>query len=85
MGHEARNVDYQTKLGSTRPVHSKASVLTLDCGEGKYSVYCKVPSVENGQLRLKRLELSPGFWGRVFKSKLRERVAGCLISSWTFF
>ena len=33
-----------TGLGSTRPTCPKASLLTLGCGEGKYSVYCRVPS-----------------------------------------
>lgn len=25
------------------PMHSKASLLTPDCGVGKYSIYCKLP------------------------------------------
>ena len=43
---------------------SKASLLTLGCGEGKCSVYCRTPSQENRQLTLKRLELPNGFQGR---------------------
>ena len=54
-------------------------------GEGKCRVYCKPPSKENGQVLLKRPELPDGFWGRAFKGKVREGVAGYLISSWTFF
>ena len=30
---------YRTELGSARPLHSKANLLTPGCGEGKYSVY----------------------------------------------
>ena len=68
---------------------SKANVLTPGCGEGKYSIYCKVPSVgpskENGQLMLRRPKLPNGFQGRVFKDSVRERVMGCMISSCTSF
>ena len=41
------------------------------------------PSKESGQLMLKRLELPDDFKGCDFKDKMRERVAGCLISSRT--
>jgi len=34
---------------------------------------------------LKRPKLPKGFQGRDFKGKMKERVAGCLISSWIFF
>ena len=34
---------------------------------------------------LKRPEPRDGFQGRVFKGKVRDRVTGCWISSWTFF
>ena len=44
------------------------------------TVFIVGPSKENGQLMLKRSELPGGFQGRVFKGKMRERVAGCLIS-----
>ena len=45
---------------------SKASLLTPGCGEGKYSVGCRVPSKENGKLVLKRPKFSDGFGGSVF-------------------
>ena len=51
------------------PARSKANLLTLGCGEGKYSVYCKAPNVgpskENGQLMRKRPKLPNGFQGSV--------------------
>lgn len=59
---------YQTKLGSTRPMHSKASPLTLGCGAGKYSIYCRVPNKENRQLMFRIPELSNDFQGRVLKT-----------------
>ena len=30
---------YQTELGSAHPPHSKANLLTLVCGEGKFGAY----------------------------------------------
>ena len=45
------------KLEFADSPHSKAAVLTLGCGEGKYSIYCRLPSKENGQLMLKRPRL----------------------------
>ena len=56
---------------------SKTNLLTPGCGEGKYSVYCRVPSKENKQLVLKRPELPNGFQGRVFKSNIRG--VGCRV------
>lgn len=50
-------------------MHSKANLLMLDCGDGKYSVYYKVSIEENGHLRLKRPKRSEGFWGRVSKAR----------------
>ena len=51
-------------------MHSKVNLLKPDCGEGKYSVYCEVPSVgpskENGQLLVKNSKLPHGFGGRDF-------------------
>ena len=46
---------------------SKANLLTSDCGERKYSIYCKAPSKEYGQLMLQRHELPDGFQGSVLK------------------
>ena len=34
---------------------------------------------------LKRPELPEGFQGKVFKDRVKERVVGYVISSWTFF
>lgn len=39
---------------------------------------------ENGWFILKSPKYD-GFWGRVFKGKVRGRVTGCLISLWMFF
>ena len=39
---------YLTKLGSTHQPHSKANLLTLSCGEGKYRVYCRCPVRRTG-------------------------------------
>ena len=47
-------------------MQSNAKALTLGCGEGKYSIYCRAPSQENGQVMLRRPELPDGFWERVF-------------------
>lgn len=44
-------------FGSLWPMHSEAKLLTPGCGEGKYSIYCKVSRKENGQLVLKRPKL----------------------------
>ena len=61
-------------------MHGKVSLLTPGCGEGKYSVDCRAPSKENGQLMLRRPELPNPFQGRGFKSSVREGAAGCMIS-----
>ena len=48
-------------------VHSKANLLTPGCGEGKHSIYCKVPDVglskenEQGSLYSKDLNSSMAF------------------------
>ena len=63
-------------FGSPCLTCSKANLLTLGCGEGKYSIYCRVPSKKNGQLMLKSSELPNGFQGRVFKGKVREGPQG---------
>ena len=64
-------------------MHGKANLLTLGCGEGKYSIYRRAPSKENGQLVLKRPKLPNGFQGRGFKYSVREGAAGCVISLYT--
>ena len=45
----------------------------------------QVPSKESWQLVLKRPKHPDGFQGKVFKTRVREWVAGCVISSRTFF
>ena len=57
---------YWTELGSVGPPHSKTNLLTSGCGEGNYSIVCRVPSKEKGQLMLKRPEPPNGFQGSVF-------------------
>ena len=65
------------------PACKKSNLLTLGRGEGKYSVYRRIPRKKNEQLMLKRPELPPGFQGRGLKgSVVREEAAGCEISSW---
>ena len=59
---------------------NKANLLTPGCGEGKYNLYCRAPSTEKGQLKLKGPELPNGFQERDFKGTVRERTAGCMIS-----
>ena len=58
------------------PAHSKANLLTPGCGEGKYSVYFRAPSKENGQLMLRRPKLPNGFQERGFKGSVREGLQG---------
>ena len=65
------------------PACGEASLLTSGWGEGKYSIYCRVPNKENGQLMLKRSELPNGFQGGGFKGSVREGALGCVISSCT--
>ena len=38
----------------TEPAHSKVNLLTLHCGEGKYSFYCRVLSKKSKHLVLKK-------------------------------
>ena len=58
------------------PTCSKANLLTLGCGEGKYSMYRRAPSKESRQLVLKRPQLPEGFQRKVFKNRVREGVFG---------
>lgn len=53
-------------------MHSKANPLTLGCGEGKCSVYCRVPSKESKWLVLRRPKLPKGFQEKVFKDRVKE-------------
>ena len=59
-------------------------MLTPDCGEGKYSVYCRAPN-KNRQLMLKRPKIIDDFQERDFKGSVREGAAGCVISPCTIF
>ena len=76
---------YWTKLGSSCWTPGKASLLIPDCGEGNYSIHFRAPNKGNRQLVLKRPKLPSGSQARVFKGNIGVRVAGCVISSWTFF
>jgi len=49
--------------------------------EGKYSIYCRAPSKENGQLVLKRPELPNAFQGRVLKATLGAKGAAPALSA----
>ena len=42
----------QTKLRSAHLICSKANLLTPNCGEGEYSIYCKLPKVVTKQREL---------------------------------
>lgn len=65
---------------------TEANIRTPGCGEGKYSIYCRAPSKESGQLMFKRLD---GFQRRVFKSNIKGegfRVSALFsFGLWTFF
>ena len=69
-----------TEFGSTHLLGCKASLLTLGCGEGKYSVHWWAPNKENRQLMLKWPGLPDGFQERVFISGISCECC----SSWTF-
>ena len=69
---------YQSKLGLACPHTVKPG-----CGEGKHSIYCRMPNKQNGKLMLKRPKFLDGFQGRVFKVTVREDSIGCVISSCT--
>ena len=55
------------------PMCCKANLVTLDCGEGKCSIYCWCQVRSPGQPVLKRPELPEGLQGKVFKEKVREK------------
>ena len=60
---------YQTELGSARPPHSKANLLTPDCDEGKYSVYCRAKQGEQ-TAHAQKTQTPDGFQGKVFKGNI---------------
>ena len=51
---------------------SEANLLIPGCGEGKYSIYCRVK--QGKWAALERSKLPDDFQGRVFKDRVRERV-----------
>ena len=60
------------EIGALLPgTHKTKQSTDLGHGEGKYSVYCRAPSKENGHLVLERPELSSGFQARDFKGSSR--------------
>ena len=61
---------FRTKLGSTHVFCKKVIILRLDCDEGKYSVYYRMLSKEDGHLMLKRPKSSMA-QGKVFKDSVR--------------
>ena len=92
--HSLLGVDQWTNLNSwcvtetngfTRLMSSKANLLTLGWQWGKYRAWLAGPSRENGQLMFKKPELPDGLQKRVFKGKVREMIARCVISLWTSF
>ena len=55
--------------------------MTTGCDKGKYSIYCRSSKMgpgKNEQLLLKRLDCPKGLQGRIFESKIRDRVEGCV-------
>ena len=52
------------------PMHSKANLLILGCGEGKCGVHCQARS--SGKLALQQSELPKGFQRKIFKARVRE-------------
>ena len=65
-------------------MHSKIYLQKPDCDEGKCSVCCKVQDKDYEWLMLKRPDFPYDFPGKsVYSVRVRERVVGCMISSWT--
>lgn len=58
-------------------------LLILGFSEGKYSVYHRAMSMENGHLMFERPELPRGFQGKGFKHNVRERAAEYMIILYT--
>ena len=68
-----------SKPGPTHRMHSRAVLWHKVVVRGS-SVFTAGPSMESGQLGLKRPEVPDGSQGRGFKYKVREMVPGCVIS-----
>ena len=60
-------------------MHNKASLLTVGCAEGKYSIYCKV---KQGLWAANSQKTQTSLW---VNDRVRERVVWYLISSWILF
>ena len=54
---------------------SKANLLTLSCGEGKCSIYCKVPDKESRTTHAQKTQIPHGFQGSIFKGQAREGIS----------
>ena len=54
------------------PARSKANLLTLGCGEGKHSVYCRAPSKESRAASAQKVHSPDGFQGKVPKDRVME-------------
>lgn len=67
------------------PQCSNAHLLTLDGCGGKCNIYCRCQERSPWQLVLKGPNTLMASRERFSKPRLRECVAGCVISSWTFF
>ena len=47
-------------------MHSKTNLLALGCGEGEYSIYCRVPNKGNGQC-----SKDPDSLGKIYRDSVR--------------
>lgn len=67
-------------------MHSKIYLQKPDCDEEKGSICRKVQDKDYEWLMLKRPEFAYDFPGKsVYSVRVRERVVGHIISSWTLF
>ena len=68
----------ESALGAACLTFSQAHLSTLDCGEGKYSVYLQGAQAKRTKSSCSNDSPPPpnGFQGRVFKSHVREAAAG---------
>ena len=73
--------DTEPNFGSACP-HNKANLLTLDCSEGKYSVYDTI-LMRTRAAQAQKTWTPDGSEGRGFKGSVREGTVGYMISSCT--